>query len=661
MPNIISKILHRKSKSSSSAGTSPSPASKSTPNLSRSTPTPSQSPTTPTKSRQTPSATLNSSSVRNLVDSPQLDVAAAQSKDLPDIPSFAAVQASSKNQQLLNQSPNSSRVLPTKSSSPVGQDEGDVVVIDKSSDPHMPEETSLETRPLDEMVGKTSGQIIPSREDGGAFGGGHQTESSDPHSSTEDSTEAQRHDALSVKSLNQPLQPVDNGGDLKRGKTTRSLQGVENTQKISEFPSPPERPENISHLNGDNANQDLSYLADLVSTGETTATQDGINDKFSTLTINSRQPQAHPEYDFPRAPSAAGSSTGTSTYATAFSTPMADAVSLAPSDTTARAVEGASLERGVTPIRMAAAPNAITAIPTTDALARNTTSANSTSVPTTTTSATPADNAIIPASEQEKEGRNLDVLEQHRAELNDKIDAGRSARAKERQPLTKEGYEVFEKAGMKDLVGKADTIETNTRWLEPVVQEHIRPQVHTEYATNIDREIHVYHEYPRILPVEDPNPIIQPTKHRIFSAVDNKWHEVDEATAREVLVDDVFENGPKEVREKRYSLLPGLGEMRKEDQDKWKLVNGQWVEITGVKEPFKGRPGGEQEDENGFLWGQGNGKVWEREYTLGETVSDWKEIAKEKLGLEHKSTESTKEVQTDPVPRSASQSVGLAL
>lgn len=255
MPNIISKILHRKSKSSSSAGTSPSPASKSTPNLSRSTPTPSQSPTTPTKSRQTPSATLNSSSVRNLVDSPQLDVAAAQSKDLPDIPSFAAVQASSKNQQLLNQSPNSSRVLPTKSSSPVGQDEGDVVVIDKSSDPHMPEETSLETRPLDEMVGKTSGQIIPSREDGGAFGGGHQTESSDPHSSTEDSTEAQRHDALSVKSLNQPLQPVDNGGDLKRGKTTRSLQGVENTQKISEFPSPPERPENISHLNGDNANQ----------------------------------------------------------------------------------------------------------------------------------------------------------------------------------------------------------------------------------------------------------------------------------------------------------------------------------------------------------------------------------------------------------------------
>lgn len=149
---------------------------------------------------------------------------------------------------------------------------------------------------------------------------------------------------------------------------------------------------------------------------------------------------------------------------------MADAVSLAPSDTTARAVEGASLERGVTPIRMAAAPNAITAIPTTDALARNTTSANSTSVPTTTTSATPADNAIIPASEQEKEGRNLDVLEQHRAELNDKINEGRSARAKERQPLTKEGYEVFEKAGMKDLVGKADTIETNTRWLEPVVK-----------------------------------------------------------------------------------------------------------------------------------------------------------------------------------------------
>lgn len=143
--------------------------------------------------------------------------------------------------------------------------------------------------------------------------------------------------------------------------------------------------------------------------------------------------------------------------------------------------------------------------------------------------------------------------------------------------------------------------------------------------------------------------------------MDNKWHEVDEATAREVLGDDVFENGPKEVREKRFSLLPGLGEMRKEDQDKWRLVNGKWVEIADVREPYNGRLGGEQEDEDGFLWGQGNGKVWEREYTVGETVSDWKEVAKEKLGLGHKNTESTKKIQTDQVPRSASQSVGVAL
>lgn len=254
MPNIISKILHRKSKSSSSAGTSPSPASKSTPNLSRSTQTPSQSPTTPAKSRHTPPTTVGSRSARNLVNSPGPDVA-AQSKDLPDIPSFAAVQASSRNQQRLNQSPNSSRVLPTKFASPVGQDEEDVVVIDKSSDPRLPEETSLEKRPLDEMVRKTSGQIGRSREDGGAFGRGHQTESFDPHSSTEASFETRGPEGLSEKSLNQTLQPIESGGDLKKGKTTRSLQGAENTQKISEFPSPPERPENISRLNGGEANQ----------------------------------------------------------------------------------------------------------------------------------------------------------------------------------------------------------------------------------------------------------------------------------------------------------------------------------------------------------------------------------------------------------------------
>ncbi|KAE8543343.1 hypothetical protein D1P53_000045 [Cryptococcus gattii VGV] len=676
MPNIISKILHRKNKSSSSAGTSPSPASKSTPNVPQSTQTPSGSPTTPTTSRHTSPATPGSRPARNLVYSPGSDVAAAQSKDLPDVPSSAAVQDSSRSQQPLSQSLNNKEVLPTKSASPGGRDEGDVVVIDRSSDPRI--------RPLDETDGKTPGQMPQSREDGGAPGGDHQIDSSDLHSPREASKEAQRLNGPSEKSLNQTLQPVENGGNLKSPTTDGSLQRAENTQKISELPSPSERSENIFHLNGGEANQDLSYLADLVSTGETTpgstpgiavpvaggawvqsndrslVTGGGINDKFSALPINSRQPQAHPEYDFPRAPSAAGSSTETSTYATAFSTPAADTVSLAPSDTTARAVEGGSLERGVAPTGVDAASNTTSAGPTAGDLARDTTTMAQTSFPATATSATPTDNVIAPEREQ-KEGNSLEVLEKHRAELNDKIKEGLSARSKERQPLTEEGCEVFEKAGMKDLVGKADTIETNTKWLEPVVKEHIRPQVHTEYTTNIDREIHIYHEYPRILPVADPNPTTQPAKHRIFSIVDNKWHEVDETTAREALGDDVFENGPKEVREKRYSLLPGLGEMRKEDQDKWRLVNGQWVEITGDREPSESRPGGEQEDDNGFLWGKGNGKVWEREYTLGETASDWKEVAKEKLGLGHKRTENTKEVQTDQVPRSASQSVGVAL
>lgn len=200
------------------------------------------------------------------------------------------------------------------------------------------------------------------------------------------------------------------------------------------------------------------------------ATGGGINDKFSALPINSRQPQSHPEYDFPRAPSAAGSSTETSTYATAFSTPAADTVSLAPSDTTARAVEGGSLERGAAPTGVDAASNTTIAGPTAGGLARDMTSMAQTSFPAAATSAIPTDNVIAPEREQQREGNSLEVLEKHRAELNDKIKAGLSARNKERQPLTEEGYEVFEKAGMKDLVGKADTIETNTKWLEPVVK-----------------------------------------------------------------------------------------------------------------------------------------------------------------------------------------------
>lgn len=255
MPNIISKILHRKSKSSSSAGTSPSPASKSTPNVPQSTQTPSESPTAPTTSRHTSPATPGPRPARNLVYSPGSDVAAAQSKDLPDVPSSTAVQASSRSQQPLSQSLNSKEILPTKSASPGGRDEGDVVVIDKSSGPRLPEGTPLEMRSLDEMDRKTPGQMLQSREDGGAPGGDHQIDSSDLHSPRVASKEAQRLNGASEKSLNQTLQPVENGGNLKSLTTDGSLQRAENTQKISKLPSPSERSENIFHLNGGEANQ----------------------------------------------------------------------------------------------------------------------------------------------------------------------------------------------------------------------------------------------------------------------------------------------------------------------------------------------------------------------------------------------------------------------
>lgn len=255
MPNIISKILHRKSKSSSSAGTSPSPASKSTPNVPQSTQTPSESPTAPTTSRHTSPAIPGPRPARNLVYSPGSDVAAAQSKDLPDVPSSAAVQASSRSQQPFSQSLNSKEILPTKSASPGGRDEGDVVVIDKSSGPRLPEGTPLEMRSLDEMDRKTPGQMLQSREDGGAPGGDHQIDSSDLHSLREASNEAQRLNGASEKSLNQTLQPVENGGNLKSLTTGGSLQRAENTQKISKLPSPSERSENIFHLNGGEANQ----------------------------------------------------------------------------------------------------------------------------------------------------------------------------------------------------------------------------------------------------------------------------------------------------------------------------------------------------------------------------------------------------------------------
>lgn len=65
-----------------------------------------------------------------------------------------------------------------------------------------------------------------------------------------------------------------------------------------------------------------------------------------------------------------------------------------------------------------------------------------------------------------------------------------------------------------------------------------------------------------IQPISDPDPIILEPRHRIFSGLTGKWHEVvgDDA-AIEILGIEVFYGGPKEVREERAPALPPIGGM----------------------------------------------------------------------------------------------------
>ncbi|WVQ83771.1 hypothetical protein IAT38_005915 [Cryptococcus sp. DSM 104549] len=229
--------------------------------------------------------------------------------------------------------------------------------------------------------------------------------------------------------------------------------------------------------------------------------------------------------------------------------------------------------------------------------------------------------------------------------------------------LSQEGHEVFRKAGMEDLVGTKGTVDVKTRWMKPIVQEHIRPKVHTEYTTVIERHNHSHHIHPKILPVADPSPTLLPPKHRIFSPLTNSWHELDEASARSVLGDDVFLHGEQERREVRRAALPGLGEMHEGEREKWREGEGGWEFIGGGEaargssdvglrsttgggesyeyggygtQDLEGEEEGGDVEEDGFRWGKGRGKVWEREYRVGEEKTGWQEVVKGKLGLDRR-------------------------
>ena len=106
---------------------------------------------------------------------------------------------------------------------------------------------------------------------------------------------------------------------------------------------------------------------------------------------------------------------------------------------------------------------------------------------------------------------------------------------------------------------------------------------------------------PKIQPVEDPDPIMLEPRHRIFSAATGQWHEViGDENARAILGEDVFANGPREVRTKRTKAVAGLS----------------------PTSPTTPRGDGEDPTEAGFGTG-GRGAV-EREGVLGQTMSDWR-------------------------------------
>lgn len=192
------------------------------------------------------------------------------------------------------------------------------------------------------------------------------------------------------------------------------------------------------------------------------------------------------------------------------------------------------------------------------------------------------------------------ALERERKEMVKKIVDDVNGRMGQEKGLSEFGKDVFNRSGFRDKIGLGSTVDVHTKWMEPVVKEHIRIIERHVYTIIINQEVHKYHIYPKIQPIFDPEPIMLEPRHRIFSPYDNEWHEViGDAAAIAILGEDVFYNGAKTVREVRKSVLPGF-----------EKENGE-IEEGGV--------------------GRGLGRVREREGMLGGKWGPWKDANRGKL------------------------------
>ena len=141
-----------------------------------------------------------------------------------------------------------------------------------------------------------------------------------------------------------------------------------------------------------------------------------------------------------------------------------------------------------------------------------------------------------------------------------------------------------------------------------------------------------------------------PSRHRIFSPATGKWHEVigDEA-AIEILGKDVFENGPKEVRNVRriatdtgklYGNLLDEATLRGEAKSANARAQGRIDNfIDGLSE--------EELLAQGFGTG-GKGKIVEREWVRGtESKPDWKKVVRGHIFGRQEEEEGVREKHAD--------------
>ncbi|KAK8866135.1 hypothetical protein IAR55_001286 [Kwoniella newhampshirensis] len=204
------------------------------------------------------------------------------------------------------------------------------------------------------------------------------------------------------------------------------------------------------------------------------------------------------------------------------------------------------------------------------------------------------------------------ALEAERLAMVEKLLTESSRRRAERGSLNPQGRQWFSAVGLENAIGKPDTVDVETQWLEPVIKETIYRKEINEYCIVINREIHKYHIYPKIQPIHDTDPIRLPTLHRIFSPLTGKWHEVEgDAAAIAILGQDTFNNGPKEVREIRRPALPGLEPMTEESGAR----SGSTTGVSGLTQGAK------------RVFGGGlTGRILEREYPVGGRETDWRVV-----------------------------------